>query len=152
MIQAKELRVGNTYLLNIGVSAEMPGGSHGIGFQQVTIDENLMGKIFSSDTTLALQDFYPIPVTYEILKTIKHAEKQVLGWTLSISGMILQYKAISVDTNGMMYIREGSALNDRAEDSLVCVHNADIHGPLYLHKLQNLYNLLSNGEELEFTA
>lgn len=141
MIKPKDLRVGNHYEYNSGEMWVL---------NIIDADDILYCHENNEDFNA---EYRPILVTGETMGTIKQAIKEPFDWAIEIKGLQRQYKSMKISVNiGLIFISSGDINNARKNDELVCVHNADIHGPLYLHKLQNLYNLLSNGEELEFKA
>jgi hypothetical protein len=45
-------------------------------------------------------------------------------------------------------VRSGALKEDRRKDEITVIHNTDVHGPITVHKLMNVYYMMT-GEELE---
>lgn len=122
MIEVKSLRVGNVFIRNIPTTR---GTEYEHGF---VLTEKWMGKLFSEDSSFALQDLFPIPLTPEVLDKVgfkKNGSYWVKGlWQLPIYPKKDGGEIIMVPNNNYAAIPLES-----------------------LHQLQNLFWGLS-GEEL----
>jgi len=68
-----------------------------------------------------------------------------LSYNLDISYFDNQYKTISITPsqgNQYIYIREGEEDKPRESDTLICIYNSDIKGPLTSEYIINLTKLL----------
>lgn len=135
MVNTKEIRKGNLlFLRNKIIKVD--------GFDNHTIYHNNGFDVLSDDT------FKPISVTEEIL--LKSEFEKIGHFTVSNSiiksiGRNRQISVSAVDTaNVMVWLCEMNGDDSRKIDDLICLHNYDYDGDLYLHKLQNLYYLLAN--------
>ena len=136
-IDYKELREGNR------VEAKSPEKS--IWVKRAIVSHYTIEKLRKNNNRVHVK---PIGPTEQILKELGFF-KSALTWSKDISKFKSQYKMLVVDINGIMAIREGQKDKPRANDDLIVVHNSDIDGKLYLHKIQNFYYLLT-GFELDF--
>ena len=110
-------------------------------------------ELLKSFDDLKMQYIEPILLTEEILlkcgfekQGLKILEfyKKSISWNST-------FKEISISIqhgNQYVYLREQNdeLPNDRMADNIICIFNSDIHGKLYLHKIQNLYFALTNTE------
>ncbi len=100
-----------------------------------------------------IKDLQTILLTLDILKTIEQAKRN------EISIITPQYLielgknrrlSITAETgNNYIFIQEYNENDYRVIEDLVCIFNGDYDGKLYLHKLQNIYRILT-GKELTF--
>ena len=94
-----------------------------------------------------------IELTEDLLNRIKEAELCETAIILKTWDIMLgpdKSMSITIEQgNQYIYIKEHDFNNYKIINDLVCVFNGDKHGRLTLHYLQNLYNVLSHGEELE---
>jgi len=89
----------------------------------------------------------PIELSPDILLKCG-AEKQNIGYTIDIGYFKPEFKCLYIDIQqGIMGVRYGNKDKPRHEDELIVIHNKDVHGELYLHKIQNTYYLFT-GQEL----
>lgn len=121
MIQANEIRAGNIFNLK-----------RGKGWTWTEMTPTIIGKIFSSDTEYALNDFEPIPLTAAILELFgfeKDDDSEWGGW-------------LSPEYDGEQYrIREGATFYFSI---------GTLHTPIsvkYVHQLQNWYFVVTGGTE-----
>lgn len=118
MIQANELRVGNIY-----------NRKHGKGWTQIVMDEYIIGNIFGTGSTYALDDFEAIPLTatemYDLEFNIFHENPRLEKFWVNNQGY---YPIIIQQTRNLdFYFQENTPLP-------------------YLHQLQNLYRDLTGNE------
>lgn len=90
----------------------------------------------------------PLIVTKELLIELGF-ESDPISMSKDISRFKDEYKRLVVDGCDMMAIRQGGKRDPRSMDDLVVLHNSDIDGKLSVHKLQNVYYLLT-GKEIDF--
>ena len=155
-MDSKELRIGNLVLSNnplyrkdwlgkVLSILEIKDESVSV----VAIDE--LPYAFTGGQFLKYID--PLPLTEEILLRCGFSVKKspILDFyhiSISWNG---DYKEISLSIelgNQYVYLREQNdeLPNDRLADNVVCIFNGDIHGKLYLHKLQNIIHALTSTE------
>ncbi len=123
MIKANELRVGNVVVREYN--------NRGLEYDNnYVITEQVMGLIFGEDTSIALNDLFPIPLTPEVLEKCGFV-KENNGWRIKLFGLF--------DHNygrGELKLRLNAA-------EIICPEVK------YLHQLQNLY-YTHTYEELEY--
>lgn len=96
-----------------------------------------------------------IPLTEEWLIKFGFEEIKSNSMIPSYTKSIAWYKGFKVLSvyiqfgNQYVYIRDGELMADRTDDHLVTIYNQDIHGPLTVNYLQNIYYYLT-GSELEY--
>jgi hypothetical protein len=79
-MEAKELVVGNWYKFETKI--------RGISdYEDIKLNEELMGRVFSDDILIALEDFHPIPLTEEWLERFGFEEVLEGTWVIPLSGV-----------------------------------------------------------------
>jgi len=145
-MEANELRMGN-YFLETGSKIIYKLDCF-YGFGTVKPYQE-----YDDDMCFDIDDISPIPLTEEILLKCGFSVKKspILDfYDISISWNET-FKEISLSIeqgNQYVYLREQNdeLPNDRMADNLICIFNGDIHGKLYLHRLQNIIHALTNTE------
>lgn len=154
-MKVNELRVGNIVFVDTYTELE------GVPMRIESISYNALCKEYYSMVVRHIKDRFnfayypllhimkPIPLTEELL--LRCGFKRIQHFTVKNS-LILDIgrgRELSIgdveNCNQMMYVykRDGDAITD-----IVCLHNYDYDGWLYLHQLQNLYFTIT-GEELK---
>jgi len=141
MIQATGLRIGDAFEYNTSE-----------GWETNIIDVEDIAMCIK-DNAYFNEAYRPIPLTEEILLKCgfeKKGSKIIDFYNKSISWNST-FKEISISIqqgNQYVYLREQNdeLPNDRLADSIVCIFNGDIHGKLYIHKIQNIIHSLTNTE------
>lgn len=134
MLKTNELRIGNW--------TNRYGDNHKISVETIFLVEKNELKLL------------PIPLTPEILE--KSGFTKIPHFTITNSlvlpvGRNRQLSIGCVGTpNEMLWLCENEKDETNIVSDLVCLHNYDYDGKLYLHKLQNWFFLLT-GEELNIT-
>lgn len=115
MIKANELRIGNLFIRELCNSRRLEYDDSFI------LTEEWMGKLFSDNISIALQDLHPIPLTPEILEKCGFVLDEDAGYYF----LDLPGKPQNIDR-----LKVGKGV--------------------FVHQLQNLYFALT-GEELKVT-
>lgn len=142
MINKNELRIGN-YITDIHSENKTPFAVTSIGKTIVRY-----GKRYSFSSKY--QNIEPVWLTEEII--LKCGFEKIPHFTVTNS-MVMdlgrgRYLSISdVDNCNQMTWLQCVEKDKRKITDLICVHNYDYDGWLYLHKLQNIYYALT-GKEL----
>lgn len=123
MIDPKELRLGNWY-----------NRKHGKGWTPTVITEEIIGGIFSAELRYALEDFEPIPITYELLLQLGFIDPAKNGWGCRIS--------VNSSDEICWYLQDGGVRYQTKLSGFTRELNIK-----YIHQLQNAYYVLT-GEEL----
>lgn len=141
-MKANELRIGNLF------THANENGTFNIVVKEVL--ESGINTHFNNGTWfIGLDNIRPIPLTEEIL--IKAGGKKIPHMTVTNSILfdLDRDRFLSIgcveDCNQMAWIQH---IDGRKVTDLVCVHNYDYDGWLYLHDLQNLIFALT-GEEIK---
>lgn len=126
-IAANELRIGNIFIREIH-------GSRGIEYDhEFVLNEGWMGRLFSGDISIALQDLHPIELTPEILEKAGF-EYYKKGCEYSLG----DFRIIHWNKDG--YLLWNYEPMEIGENPKMKVFNS-------VHELQNLFYSLK-GEEL----
>ena len=127
MIQENEIRAGNIFNLK-----------RGKGWTWTEITPTIIGKIFSSDTEYALNDFEPIPLRPEILELLGFKEvrpTQMPGYSFHRSPSFDNHKRFRWDSvDGLAIETVGSGWIWRFRELK------------YVHQYQNLFFALTGTE------
>ena len=144
MIKANELRIGNVFNREIQ-------SQRGVNYEtEFVITTECLGKIFSNDLSISLNDLSPIPLTSERLKRagfyqLPHKTIQN-NWMIKLGRDRFISVACVGTPNEMVFITEEEAPDVK---NIIVARNYDYNGKTYAHQLQNLYYDLT-GEELVF--
>lgn len=135
-MEAKQLRLGNLILEN----------------GKITEVENLSnGKINHQNYHRENPIQQPIPLTEEILLKVGFEKMPHFTVMNSLIYKLVRNSQLSIGCvgtpNEMLFITEvDDEDNPTKVDDLICLHNFDYDGKLYLHKLQNIVDIF--GQEL----
>lgn len=147
---ALELRLNN-WLLNTNTQRFEPNENPYI---QVTLSN--LGNLVRNFKDNSESSLVPITLTSDILlKAGFEAHETILftSYSIDISKSPYEYKVISImlePGNVYVYLRSGEINEAREKDILITLFNGDKNGKLYLHWLQNIYQILT-GTELNIT-
>lgn len=151
MIQANELRIGNLVLRDYGINGIKPAEVWQVNHDSVDflIAELSKGKFHSQSANVSRLS--PIPLTEGWLVMLGFDKLPHLTITNSLIKSIGRNRYISIGDVGtpnlMVYLCEKEKEDSRKITDLICLHNWDYDGELYVHQLQNLYFALT-GQEL----
>lgn len=128
MIKANQIRVGNRFVREIR-------STRGQEFDHnFVLTEEWMGKLFSENTSFALNDLHPIPLTPEILEKA--------GFNSVTTNKDGSYNFWGKEIDASVDVEDGELFRYRIHER---IRTKSIQ---YVHQLQNLYQALT-GQELE---
>lgn len=152
-LTTKDFRLGNL----VTATSSHFGKDKFRGIITGTVDTIVDDKILIADENSE----HIIPVSIEYISGVKATEELLVQYgghqeptwlkhsSFDISKFEGELKLLTIDLGvGMINIRHGEVNKARHLDDITTIHNTDIDGPIYMHKIQNLYFELSNGKEL----
>ncbi len=131
MIQVNELKIGNRFIRELH-------NSRGLEYDHdFVLTEEWMGKLFSGDISIALQDLFPIPLTNEVL--LSYGFKSAYQ-SFHDGVSILNLHADRLDFQFNSEYDKGIAVSNKGEDEAI------MYPCQSLHEIQNLYYCLCKQE------
>jgi hypothetical protein len=143
MIKPNELRLNNYVFTSLG--GWMDWQVKSIGQRSI-----VLYRKESYDTAFKLHNIEPIPLDESWLLRFGFTMNAISHYK-DISYFKDEYKTLCVTLNQGIMVRSGAIKEDRRKDEITVIHNTDVHGPITVHKLMNVYYMMT-GEELELKA
>lgn len=143
MIQANELRIGNLIYWNIPEKQDVIHTVVGIRNNKPQTIPISLGE--------SNEEYNPIRLTVKWALKFGFKPLPFKNILNSLTKDIGRNRILSIGNigtaNEMIWICEVNPTDPKVIDDLICIHNYDYDKEIFIHKLQNLYHVLT-GEEL----